>query len=496
MAARKKKLVTWKVSTAYGICLAIGFLFLTYNILNTYLEASSSKYKIRIERSEENVRMRPFETFNWHEEEDEEDSREIKEEIQREIRNVFYGSMNGGCSKIVTGLEKIRDMKIFFAADLHNNQEVLAHWMAEFLKVVTYFKRENIFVSIYDSDSSDTTPTWIMLLKSLLQIQGIPHHIVSDPFHGRVQGQHRIDFMARVRNKALEPLAVIASHQDNLGYFLEDFSNVSTLPDYDASQLGKSKVETNSERLGASYSESSAFYDRIVFLNDVFFCSQDIIRLLQHEVDMVCGMDYDFLDKKAKAPQFYDTWVARDLKGRKLTKKPPHFEDLSDQLKLLSGEPIQVQCCWNGIAVIKAEPFHRGLRFRHVRKGAGGATRQGRECKASECSHLCDDLWWNSYRRIIIDPRVKVAYKWHDWVSALESALPRGKEDIDLLNSHVKESDKLDPAPPEQMTCCSMSMNKRDTTTCSKVSFKRILEYSPCLCLGGQEGSCQCTLQK
>ena len=75
MAARKKKLVTWKVSTAYGICLAIGFLFLTYNILNTYLEASSSKYKIRIERSEENVRMRPFETFNWHEEEDEEDSR-------------------------------------------------------------------------------------------------------------------------------------------------------------------------------------------------------------------------------------------------------------------------------------------------------------------------------------------------------------------------------------------------------------------------------------
>lgn len=33
--------------------------------------------------------------------------------------------------------------------------------------------------------------------------------------------------------------------------------------------------------------------ERIVFLNDVFFCARDVVRLLQHDGDMVCGMDFD-----------------------------------------------------------------------------------------------------------------------------------------------------------------------------------------------------------
>lgn len=33
--------------------------------------------------------------------------------------------------------------------------------------------------------------------------------------------------------------------------------------------------------------------DRVIFLNDVYFCARDIVRLLQHDADMVCGMDFD-----------------------------------------------------------------------------------------------------------------------------------------------------------------------------------------------------------
>lgn len=33
--------------------------------------------------------------------------------------------------------------------------------------------------------------------------------------------------------------------------------------------------------------------DRLVFVNDVFFCAGDLMRLLQHEdTDMACGMDF------------------------------------------------------------------------------------------------------------------------------------------------------------------------------------------------------------
>lgn len=36
--------------------------------------------------------------------------------------------------------------------------------------------------------------------------------------------------------------------------------------------------------------------DRLLFLNDVYFCAQDTIRLLQHtDVDLACGMDFNFV---------------------------------------------------------------------------------------------------------------------------------------------------------------------------------------------------------
>jgi len=216
-------------------------------------------------------------------------------------------------------------------------------------------------------------------------------------------------------------------------------------------------------------------FDRVVFLNDVFFCASDVIRLLLHDTDMACGMDYDtgtyesllshslHSFQPGEAPKFYDTWVARDLEGKQLTKLPPHFKDPADQLKFLSGEPIPVQCCWNGLAVINAEPFHRGLRFRHARDG---------ECKSSECSHFCDDLWLNDYRRIIIDPQVKLAYTWDDWVMTQAEAEPVG---LDGKGGAVVPVDRLHPALPEQLTCCSMDSNTADKTSCKEVSFESVM---------------------
>jgi hypothetical protein len=36
--------------------------------------------------------------------------------------------------------------------------------------------------------------------------------------------------------------------------------------------------------------------ERLLFINDVFFCAKDIIRLLQHtNVALTCGMDFNFV---------------------------------------------------------------------------------------------------------------------------------------------------------------------------------------------------------
>ncbi len=67
--------------------------------------------------------------------------------------------------------------------------------------------------------------------------------------------------------------------------------------------------------------------------------------------------------------------------------------------------PIQVQSCWNGVAILDPAPFYqpKHVRFRMARIAEG-------ECSASECSLICNDYWEAGYGRILMVPRVKLAY--------------------------------------------------------------------------------------
>lgn len=81
----------------------------------------------------------------------------------------------------------------------------------------------------------------------------------------RAPSEERIEFLAKVRNAALEPL------------WLETSENVGN----SSSWFGRSR----SQKLWPA--------DKIVFLNDVYFCARDVVRLILHNVDMACGMDFD-----------------------------------------------------------------------------------------------------------------------------------------------------------------------------------------------------------
>lgn len=104
---------------------------------------------------------------------------------------------------------------------------------------------------------------------------------------------------------------------------------------------------------------------------------------------------------------FYDNWVARDINGTALENAP--FESVfhhgASQDRFQRHLPIQVQSCWNGIAVLDPAPFYSlpPVRFRMARIIDG-------ECSASECSLICNDYWEAGYGRILMVPRVKLAY--------------------------------------------------------------------------------------
>jgi Cryptococcal mannosyltransferase 1 len=104
---------------------------------------------------------------------------------------------------------------------------------------------------------------------------------------------------------------------------------------------------------------------------------------------------------------FYDNWVARDINGTALENAPFEgvFHHPDSSVRFQRHLPVQVQSCWNGIAVLDPAPIYATphVRFRMARLAEG-------ECSASECSLIGNDYWSAGYGRIIMVPRVKLAY--------------------------------------------------------------------------------------
>ena len=141
-------------------------------------------------------------------------------------------------------------------------------------------------------------------------------------------------------------------------------------------------------------------YDEIVFLNDVYFCAADIVRLLRHSgASIKCGLDFDLVDR---SPKFYDTWVAKDINGNAFTKHFPYARDTEGDIALRERRAFQAKCCWNGLAVLKTGAFIEGVRFRR------SLTQD--ECHASECEIICHDFAAMGHPRVLVDPEVTVVY--------------------------------------------------------------------------------------
>ena len=87
----------------------------------------------------------------------------------------------------------------------------------------------------------------------------------------RLPLQERIDFLARVRNAALEPLL-------NPNSSLHDCHPVS--------------------RQVAEFQP-----DYVIFINDIFFCYPDVLRLMQYQGDATCGMDFWTAVDRSKKPK-------------------------------------------------------------------------------------------------------------------------------------------------------------------------------------------------
>jgi alpha-1,3-mannosyltransferase len=160
----------------------------------------------------------------------------------------------------------IQQKRYYITANLHESSSIMSDFIIQLIKLVDFLTvtdKTRVFVSIYESGSNDQTKTNLYLLSVLLESRGVKHSI---------QGgdekldflSHRIEFLANMRNRALESLS----------------SAVSGGP-----------------------------FDKIIFLNDVFFCADDVKELIHQSLlqnaDLTCGLDFDTEDSSKSNKYLY-----------------------------------------------------------------------------------------------------------------------------------------------------------------------------------------------
>jgi len=300
---------------------------------------------------------------------------------------------------------RLSNSSYYIAVNMHNNERILPVFFSELVEILIWLKqitgnrKDSVFVSIYESGSVDLTSQFLESFSLVLDNIGVENLIITNESDTLHPGQRRINFLSNVRNKAMNSF----------------------------------------------YKKREILYDYVIFLNDVYFCFEDIIRLLLFNIDIACGMDMDISEEDIII--FRDIWVARDANGQRMLWDPPFTNHSETQERVMNGQPFSVFCCWNGIVVLNASIFYQNITFREADYSKG-------ECSASECSLFCNDVWKiNEKARVLMDPHVRVAYDAETYEKInrmywLETKMDAG------LSANVVDKNVPFFEKPVNWTCC------------------------------------------
>ncbi|KAJ1512440.1 capsular associated protein [Coelomomyces lativittatus] len=309
-------------------------------------------------------------------------------------------SSNRFCRSLPPELMPLRftyliQQRFMLVLNLFNSEDILPDFLASLLIFLSKLNPSNVHISIYENGSKDRTKSYLQALRVYLRGLSVNYSIALDDSN-RPAHFHRIEYLAQVRNKAMTPLWSTQAELRAM-YF-----NSST-------HFSDERFDPKTGDLLLNDPGKPPVVDKIIFLNDVMFCPEELLELVHQSflqnADISCGMDYT----RSAMPIFYDFWVARDKHGEKWFNLP--FDKIlkdgdTDQEEFVNRQlPFQTFCCWNGGAVLNPLPFtHYQVRFRRGNKYPG-------ECSASECNVMCRDFLKYGFNRTIAVPKFKVAYE-------------------------------------------------------------------------------------
>ncbi|KAJ9074933.1 hypothetical protein DSO57_1001407 [Entomophthora muscae] len=286
--------------------------------------------------------------------------------------------------------------RFFIAANLFNSENILPYFTRELDLFIRHVGEKNVFVSIVEDHSTDSTPILLQDWASRLRKAGVSNQIITDFSVPEKKKVDRIQRMAFLRNAALQP-------------FFDPRSG---------------------------FAKNARSGDKVIFINDILFFKEDLLVLADttKETDSAaCSVDFG-------QHGLYDIWVTRDSQGRDLEQLYPHFISLEDQALWSRKLPVPVFSCWNGVVVMDAhlltyftthllvnQPFKSipsfktthpslsslplstpGIRFRDSNMN---------ECYSSECFLVWLDLRRDNKKiSLYIHPKVIVTYSLHNYL--------------------------------------------------------------------------------
>lgn len=299
----------------------------------------------------------------------------------------------------VKGRGNAHDEKIFIAAAVYDHQGELlrGEWGAQLLELIDMLGPDNVFLSIYENGADDqaqlalrefseAVPCNHSIVHEHLDLALLPH-VITPSGASRLK---RIAFLAEVRNRALRPL---------------------------------------DDPQSSAYSTR---FDKLLYLNDIFFDPIDAANLLlSTNVDSETGRtDYraacavDFINHF----KFYDTFATRDTEGYEIgVPFYPWFTASGNATSrkdvLAQKDAVRVKSCWSGMVAFEAKwlqpRMHTSQLGNHKNANETSALRFRAEpdtyWDASECCLIHADLAERASdlgedEGIYMNPYIRVAY--------------------------------------------------------------------------------------
>ncbi|KAK7179430.1 hypothetical protein DPSP01_011503 [Paraphaeosphaeria sporulosa] len=270
--------------------------------------------------------------------------------------------------------------RVFIAGIFWNNEAILRSSLsAALVGLAETLGPKNVFVSIHESGSWDDTKDALRELDEALEKVGVERRITTsnvtheDEISVEPTGEgwvetpqgnkelRRIPYLAKQRNTGLKPLAELA--------------------------------------------EKGIHFDKILFVNDVVFSTEDVLQLLNTRggrYAAACSMDFKI------PPYFYDTFALRDSSGHEhLMPTWPYFRSRTSREAIMNNDPVPVASCWNGIVAMPAQIFTgtSPIRFRGIPDSLAATHLEG-----SECCLIHADNPLSLTEGVFVNPAVRVGY--------------------------------------------------------------------------------------